>query len=113
MGAHRDHRATRGAPLAEIRVRTCVGVASAVTRTSTSTVAECAEGRAARGERCAAISARAVAALHGSAYRGWGEGVKGRFLAAPGGERRLPRTVRHFSGAARGELALRDLSYAA
>lgn len=73
-------------------------LASGVTRTST--VASVREGRAARGERCAASSAWEGAALHGSAYRGWGRGCEGAIpCSADGGERSLSHTVRHFSAA--------------
>jgi hypothetical protein len=61
------------------------------------------EGRAARGERCAANSARVVAALHESPTAVGRCGCEGALRAAPmAGARSLPRTVRHFS-AARGK----------
>ena len=72
-----------------------------------STVAECAEGRAARGERCMANSARAVAAPHEAPTAVGGAGVKGRFVRRRGGARSLPCAVHHFS-AARGKREVGD-----
>lgn len=101
-GAHRGHGATRGAALAAMSaLESNKEIASAATHTST--VASVRGGWVARGERCAASSARAGGGAARSAYRGWGRGCEGGdSRGAAGGEWSLPRTVRHFS-AARGK----------
>jgi hypothetical protein len=84
VGAHRGHGATRGAALADLRVRLGDGYkASDVTRTST--VAECAEGgrRVANGVRQSPRGRRA--ALHGSAYRGRRCGCEGAIPCSAAG----------------------------
>lgn len=90
-GAHRGHGATRGAALAAMSVlESHKEIASAVTRTST--VASMRGGCAARGERCAASSARAGGGAARSAYRGWGRGCEGAIRAAPLAESGACRT---------------------
>ena len=92
VGAHGGHGATRGAAFAATNVHHCgSGTANAVTQTVRGNL------RVVGGRRCT-----------GSAYRGRWSGYEGAIpCIGAGGERRLPRTVCHFS-AARGKRAAID-----